>query len=281
MQNADTLKKIPLFSEMDDQERAGIFAIMDTNNYSPGQTIVHQGEENNYFHVIAEGEVEHIISDASGNEMVIDTGKDGDFFGELSMISGEARYDKVRAKTEVVTLCLDRNEFFEFLTKHPHAALDVMKVLGQRLFTAEQLITKSVSKNVNEVLDNQLTLGQRIADGFAATMGSWTFIIVQSVLLVAWVTLNVTAWIEQWDPYPFILLNLALSFQAAYAAPIIMMSQNRASDKDRLAAEIDHDVNVRAEIKVSLIMNRLDDIERGMHFLHNEHMKILEGLKKA
>jgi uncharacterized membrane protein len=92
-------------------------------------------------------------------------------------------------------------------------------------------------KNVNKMLADSVTRGERIADGFATMMGSWAFIITQSLILAAWIVVNVVAWINHWDPYPFILLNLALSFQAAYAAPIIMMSQNRQAAKDRLIAE--------------------------------------------
>lgn len=279
MEALETLKSIPLFSEMDDQERAGILAIMDSDTYTPGETILHEGEECSFFHVICEGEIEYVISDADGNELVLDDAGPGGYFGELSMLSGRPRFDKVRAKSLVKTLALDREEFFDFLVKHPHAALDVMKTLGQRLFRTETLLRKSVSRNVNEVADSQLSLGQRIADGFATMMGSWSFIIIQSILLTIWVILNITAWINQWDPYPFILLNLALSFQAAYAAPIIMMSQNRQSDKDRLAAEIDHEVNVKAEIKVSLIMSHLDDLERSMHYLHDEHTNMIQQLQ--
>src|SRR6476620_11762983 len=112
---------------------------------------------------------------------------------------------------------------------------------------------------------HQLTSGQRIADTVAAVMGSWTFIICQSIILFVWIVLNITAYVERWDPYPFILLNLALSFQAAYAAPFIMMSQNRQSAKDRLAAEIDHQVNSKAEIEVGLLLRRLDAMEQTMH----------------
>src|SRR5271170_2222483 len=100
--------------------------------------------------------------------------------------------------------------------------------------------------NVNEALAGKMTFGARAADGFANAVGSWTFIIIQSVILIFWITLNVFAWIRHWDPYPFILLNLALSFQAAYAAPIIMVSQNRVSAKDRLMAEQDYEVNCKA-----------------------------------
>lgn len=105
-----------------------------------------------------------------------------------------------------------------------------------------------------------LTAGQRIADTVAATMGSWRFIIIQSAILVAWIILNVTAYIKSWDPYPFILLNLALSFQAAYAAPFIMMSQNRQQDIDRKAAENDYKINIKAELEIELLHHKLDQL---------------------
>ncbi len=106
----------------------------------------------------------------------------------------------------------------------------------------------------------ELTTGQRIADIVAATMGSWNFIIIQSIILLIWIILNVTAFMEQWDPYPFILLNLALSFQAAYAAPFIMMSQNRQQDIDRQAAEHDHQINIKAELEIELLHQKLDQL---------------------
>ena len=105
-----------------------------------------------------------------------------------------------------------------------------------------------------------LTVGQRIADTVAATMGSWTFIIIQSVILLVWIVLNVTAYVQQWDPYPFILLNRALSFQAAYAAPFIMMSQNRQQDIDRKAAENDFQVNIKAELEIELLHHKIDQL---------------------
>jgi uncharacterized membrane protein len=103
-----------------------------------------------------------------------------------------------------------------------------------------------------------LTVGQKIADTVAATMGSWRFIIIQTSILVVWIVLNVTAYVQKWDPYPFILLNLALSFQAAYAAPFIMMSQNRQQDIDRREAEEDHKINIKAELEIELLHQKLD-----------------------
>jgi uncharacterized membrane protein len=104
----------------------------------------------------------------------------------------------------------------------------------------------------------ELTLGERVADAVAAGMGSWPFIIIQTALLAIWIVLNVTAWVQQWDPYPFILLNLALSFQAAYAAPFIMMSQNRQAAIDRAAAETDYRINAKAELEIELLHQKLD-----------------------
>jgi uncharacterized membrane protein len=107
---------------------------------------------------------------------------------------------------------------------------------------------------------SDLTAGQKIADAVAAGMGSWRFIIIQSVLLLAWIALNVTAYIKHWDPYPFILLNLALSFQAAYAAPFIMMAQNRQQDVDRKEAENDYQINIKAELEIELLHQKIDEL---------------------
>lgn len=105
---------------------------------------------------------------------------------------------------------------------------------------------------------NNLTAGQRVADYVAATMGSWTFIIIQSLILFIWIAANIFAWVQEWDPYPFILLNLMLSFQAAYAAPIIMMAQNRQSDIDRKRVEQDYDVNLKAELEIEALHQKID-----------------------
>jgi uncharacterized membrane protein len=121
--------------------------------------------------------------------------------------------------------------------------------------------------------EDRLTVGQRIADTVAATMGSWRFIIIQTTILVFWIGLNVTAYIQRWDPYPFILLNLALSFQAAYAAPFIMMSQNRQQDVDRKQAEADYQVNIKAELEIELLHQKLDELRQ------NEVLSLTEAVK--
>jgi uncharacterized membrane protein len=127
-----------------------------------------------------------------------------------------------------------------------------------------------------------LSLGQRVADKVAATMGSWTFIIIQSVILLIWIVLNIAAYVQHWDPYPFILLNLALSFQAAYAAPFIMMSQNRQQEIDRHAASNDYEVNVKAELEIELLHQKLDELRQTevLHLTEVVH-QLVDMLQKA
>jgi uncharacterized membrane protein len=125
-----------------------------------------------------------------------------------------------------------------------------------------------------------LTVGQRVADSVASGMGSWRFIIIQSALLVIWIALNLTAWVERWDPYPFILLNLALSFQAAYAAPFIMMSQNRQAEIDRTKANSDYEVNIKAELEIELLHQKIDEFrEKEVLALTQAVRELAETLK--
>lgn len=130
-----------------------------------------------------------------------------------------------------------------------------------QLLVQLRLLRRGLRAEAKAVLGpHELTPGQRIADAVAATMGSWRFIIIQSAALFVWIVLNVTAYVHKWDPYPFILLNLALSFQAAYAAPFIMMSQNRQQDIDRKEAEEDHRINVKAELEIELLHQKIDTL---------------------
>ena len=153
------------------------------------------------------------------------------------------------------------------------ALLNDLRAMRQRMRTSHQQM---------EAAKDQLTMGQRIADAVASNMGSWNFIIIQSALLFVWVVLNITAFVFHWDPYPFILLNLALSFQAAYAAPFIMMSQNRQQDIDRLAAENDYKVNIKAELEIELLHEKIDKLrEQEVVYLTQTVRELTELLKES
>jgi CRP/FNR family transcriptional regulator, cyclic AMP receptor protein len=280
MDELEQLRAVSLFSGLDDVELAAVRGEMKKCHFTPGQVIIREGEPGDSFHVITEGDVAFVTIDAAGKEIILDTAGTGEWFGELSMLTGDPRSARVKAAGTVSTLSIAREAFRKFLITHPEASLDVLAVIGRRLAAADNLLRNSASKNVNLMDEEKSGFGARIADSFAAVMGSWKFIIIQSALLAFWVTWNLlpvtTKW--HWDEYPFIFLNLALSFQAAYAAPIIMMSQNRAAAKDRLAADIDHDVNIKAESQTGLILARLDDLEIGMHNTHEEHLAILNEI---
>jgi uncharacterized membrane protein len=136
------------------------------------------------------------------------------------------------------------------------AAHLIHRLRDEELKILESLRTKR--RAGADKIEAKSTVGDRVADYVAATMGSWNFIIIQSIILVIWIILNVTAYVQQWDPYPFILLNLALSFQAAYAAPFIMMSQNRQAAIDRAEAQHDYQINAKAELEIELLHQKLD-----------------------
>jgi uncharacterized membrane protein len=136
------------------------------------------------------------------------------------------------------------------------------------IFPKLKLQEHSTVKNVNEILEEQSSLGQRASDWIAATVGSWQFIIAQSILLVVWVILNITAWVNHWDPYPFILMNLFLSMEAAFTAPIIMMSQNRQASRDRLESHYDFLVNQKAEEEIRAILEHLDAQNNALSEIH-------------
>jgi CRP/FNR family transcriptional regulator, cyclic AMP receptor protein len=277
------LREVPLFSEMDEQEVAGIRDIMEVMKFKAGQVIIREGETGDLFYVITEGRVEVIIRDAGGSDVVLHEAGPGEFFGELSMLTNEPRSARIRAVEDVTTLVLERDEFFNFLRSHTHAAIDVLVELGGRLRDNDRILRNMVSRNVNEVEEERMTVGQRIADKVADTIGSWPFIITQSIILITWITLNVIAqinhWSWAWDVYPFILLNLALSFQAAYSGPVIMMSQNRQALKDRLAAEIDHDVNTKAELEINNLMRHVEELSLRLEENQAELKKLVGNQK--
>ena len=145
--------------------------------------------------------------------------------------------------------------------------MDAISNLTQQLNETERRLLDELRRHRRAQRDGgaaaaDLTTGQKVADAIAAGMGSWPFIIIQSTILAFWIAANVMAWIKHWDPYPFILLNLALSFQAAYAAPFIMMSQNRQQDIDRKAAEHDYQVNIKAELEIELLHQKIDELRQ-------------------
>jgi uncharacterized membrane protein len=207
--------------------------------------------------------------------VVIDEPTHGEFFGFAAMLDQMPHQTTATALEDTICVEVDRNDISTLLQKKPMAGMDMMSVLGRQFHASQRLVRLRAGRNPNEVIEEKTTFGEHIADRVAGFGGSWTFIITFLVVLVVYSSVNVVLGHKAWDPYPFILLNLFLSMLAALQAPIIMMSQNRQDQKDRVRSELDFDVNRRAESeiqglarKLNLIADKVDDVVdlvRGPH----------------
>jgi CRP/FNR family transcriptional regulator, cyclic AMP receptor protein len=168
------------------------------------------------------------------------------------------------AVEETSCLEVDRNDILTLLQRKPHAGMDMLTVLGRQFHAAQQLVRLRAGRNPNEIIEEEATFGERIADAVAGFGGSWTFIISFLVILLGYAGLSLLRGTNSWDPYPFILLNLFLSMLAAIQAPVIMMSQNRQDTKDRLRSELDFDVNRRAESEIQGLARKLNSLGEQM-----------------
>jgi len=256
--NHEMLAEIPMFALLDDAERAALVALMTPQKFEAGQTIFTYGDVGDSVHILRRGKVEVFVESLEGEKVVLAQNEAGDAFGEISVLDGGPRTATAVALEECDTLVLDREGLLHLFREHPHSALDLLTVMGRRLRATDELLRTQVTRNVNVEVAERLTFGQRIADLVATFGGSWPFIIAFGVFLVAWMALNVRMAQRAFDPYPFILLNLVLSTLAALQAPVIMMSQNRQAFKDRLQAELDYKVNLKAELEVAELHRKID-----------------------
>lgn len=272
------LAEIPLFSNMDDDERAEVRAIMTERIFQPGQQVMTAGDASCAFSVIERGQVEVWLTDADGQKVVLDVLGPGKFFGELSMLSGETRSASATSSEEVVTLELDRNEFFDFLRRRPDAALDVLIELGQRLKHTDDILRTRVSRNPNDAEEVRPSVAQRIADLIADFSGSIPFLLINLIAFVIWIITNTLGPKSfQFDPYPFQFLTMAVSLEAIFLSIFVLISQNRQSAKDRIKADLDYQVNVKTELEMSVMTTKMQEMEQKLHHIH---MDILSNQKE-
>jgi CRP/FNR family cyclic AMP-dependent transcriptional regulator len=269
--NANELRHIPLFSLLDDDELAVLAQQVEVRDFAAKQRIYKAGEPNGPAFVLLSGRVEVTLIDEDGQEVLFSEPAHGDVFGFASMLEGVPHQTTAIATEATVCLEVDRNDISALLAAKPQAGLDMLTVIARQIHAAQQLVRDRAVRNPNELIDEQETFGERIADHVASFGGSWTFIITFGVVLLVYVSLNVYLLAHRgktWDPYPFILLNLFLSMLAAIQAPVIMMSQNRQDSRDRLRSELDFDVNRRAESEIQALSRKvhyLTDIVGDLH----------------
>ena len=255
--NPKLLRDIPLFALLDDEELSVLAGQVELRTFAARQRIYKMGDPGGQAYVMVSGKVRVTTVDEDHQELVIDEPACGEFFGFASMLDQTPHQTTATAIEETVSLEVDRKDITILLERKPHAGMDMLTVLGRQFHASQQLVRIRSRRNPNEVIEEEMSTGERIADGVAKFGGSWAFIISFAVVLVGYSGLSIGLGKNSWDPYPFILLNLFLSMLAAIQAPVIMMSQNRQDTKDRLRGELDYDVNRRAEAEIKALSQKI------------------------
>ena len=263
----EILREVPLFARLDDDETAVLAARVEVKTFAPRQRIYRIGDSGGRAYVMVSGAVRVTTVDEDQQDVIVDEPTPGQFFGFASMLDGTPHQTNAVALEKTTCIEIDQDDIAALVRAKPHAAMDMLNVLGRQFHAAQQLVRVRAARNANEIIEAEATVGERVADAVAGFGGSWKFIIAFMATLAIYTTVNLALGRSAWDPYPFILLNLFLSMLAALQAPVIMMSQNRQDTKDRLRGELDFEVNRRAEAeiqalatKINALADKVDDV---------------------
>ena len=260
----EVLKDVPLFALLDDDEIAVLAGQVELKKFGARQRIYKMGDPGGQAYIMVSGLVRVTTVDEDHQEVIVDEPVAGEFFGFASMLEQTPHQTGATAVEETVCVEVDRKDITILLTRKPLAGMDMLTVLGRQFHASQQLVRLRSNRNPNEVIDEKMTFGERIADAVARFGGSWRFIITFTVVLIIYTGINIGLGRSAWDPYPFILLNLFLSMIAAIQAPVIMMSQNRQDSRDRVRGELDYEVNRRAESEIQGLSSKLNMLGEKM-----------------
>ena len=283
--DAKVLKNVPLFALLDDEETAVLAGQVELKNFAARERIYKIGDPSGPAYVMLSGKVLVSTVDEDQQDVLVDQPAKGEFFGFASMLEETPHQTNAVAAEDTACLEITRDNIAVLLQRQPLAGMDLLTALGRQFHASQELVRIRASRNPNEVIEAESTLGERVADSVASFGGSWTFIMLCGVVLTVYTAINILLDKKAWDPYPFILLNLFLSMLAAIQAPVIMMSQNRQDKKDRLRGELDFDVNRRAESeivaltrKLSALDEKVDDLSAMLRKPTQEHAVPISGL---
>ncbi len=257
-----TLRSVPLFASLDTKSTAELGEYLTIHDYPKSAVVFRKGDPGDAMYLIDIGKVRISITDADGHVVTLAEFGPGDFFGDMAMLDGQGRSANAVATENARLAKLTRDDFLSFMRSDPGVTLELLTALTARLRRTDELLRHRVSRNVNQEQEARLTAADRAADMLASFGGSWKFIITFVALLNLWVLVNLLLPSKGFDPYPFLLLSTALNMLAALQAPIIMMSQNRQAQKDRLRANLDYQVNLKNELLLSDIIRRLDELKK-------------------
>jgi len=257
----EALRSVPLFASLDDDAARYLRSLLSDKRVPQNTRLFRQGDKGDAMYLIESGRVRISIRDEEDQEVILAELAQGDFFGEMSIIDGRQRSADANVIDDAQLAILSREAFLTFVRSNPDVALEILSALTDRLRRTDELLRSRVSRNVNEEQAARLTVADRAADLIAEFGGSWKFIILSIALIIVWIIFNTFILIRGFDPAPFAMLNLVLAVIAGMQAPIIMMSQNRQGEKDRLRADLDYQVNLKNELSLAEVLRRLDVLE--------------------
>ena len=270
------IENVPLFANLAQAQLEPLRKDAVRQLFKAGEIIFNHGDLPEHLYIVEQGVVD-IVLPAKGDEIILASLEAGSFFGELSVFDSHPRTAMARATMDASLICIPLASIAALTNRSPTAARQFMSVIIHRLRTADELLARVQLKNINEVVDEQMSVGQKVADLVARFGGSWIFISSFCVFLLLWMAVNTAYFLKSPpDPYPYIFLNLILSCIAALQAPVIMMSQNRQSLKDRLQADQDFQINIKAEFAIQQIHRKLDELRSGL-IQHRRNMELEQG----
>ncbi|MES1206035.1 MAG: DUF1003 domain-containing protein [Pseudomonadota bacterium] len=264
--DAALLAEVPIFQLLDDDERRLLAGDLDVVRFGAGEHVFDYGDPGDSLYVIKSGEVEVFFKDDTGTRIVLEVLKGGDFFGELSLLDNGPRTASVVVTRPVEALRVDRRDIDHLLRLHPEAALELLTAMGRRMRVSATLLRHTASRNVNKEAKDHRTAVEKASDWIAAFTGSIPFLAVHCVLFTAWILVNIE-WVPGvpvFDPYPFGLLTMAVSLEAIILSVFVLLSQNRQVAKDRVRSDIEYDVNLKAELEIAHLHEKLDRLTSQM-----------------
>jgi CRP/FNR family cyclic AMP-dependent transcriptional regulator len=264
--NIETLRHVPLFESLDNEAAHELCELLESMDRKSGARLFRTGDEGDAMYIIEKGKVRICVQAKEGHEVTLTELQRGDFFGEMVLLDRKPRSADAIVQEDARLAVLSREHFLSFVRKNPNVALEMLTALTNRLRHTDELLRHTATRNLNVEEAAQFTLGDRAADAIAEFGGSWKFIFAAAIVLNVWILANVCSVVflgtQGFDPYPYLFLSVALNMLQIFQAPIILMSQNRQAHKDRLRAEIDYQVNLKNELTLSEILERLKTVER-------------------
>jgi uncharacterized membrane protein len=272
------LADIPLFALLDEQERTTLAAQLDLVEQKAGTLLYRVGEPGDALYIVRKGELEIFVENDTGERIVLAHTQEREMTGELSLLDGGPRTASALVTQDLEALKLDRGDLNQFLLMRPSAAMDLLAGMGQRLRQNLEMLRHTATRNVNEEMEDKRTTIQKAADWIADFSGSIPFLMLHILVFAAWILLNIDfiPGLPSFDPFPFGLLTMAVSLEAIVLSVFVLLSQNRQAAKERIRADIEYDVNLKAELEVAQLhvkvdhlhaemLARLEAIERGLH----------------